>query len=311
MPTRRSCRGSHRPHGRPRSWVQVPSAASSAPDPRWYSSPCSSCCTGPAIAVPMMGIAAVFGNLARVMALWRRVFVGVPSSPMQCPVLLPPSLGAHALLTISTADRRRLSRRVLPRDDPRAQGGGARQWRIRLWHLGDRRGGRRVPDRPGPVDGPLSVPIFTGFGLGGGAFLGPRPPARCCSTPPRLITFGQFGILTTDLVVRGWSSAPPSWSGPSSPADWCSGCSATRVRAPHRSGVGGGSRRDVHRHRFGGLNSGQRGFFSPASTATANLFSAGATGQVAKSVNEHGRFAARLKSSVTAPRRRGRFGDRQ
>jgi hypothetical protein len=45
----------------------------------------------------------------------------------------------------------------------------------------------------------------------------------------------------------------------------------------------------------------QRGFFSPASTAMASLFSGGATGHVAKSVNEHGRFDARLKSSVTAP----------
>ena len=45
----------------------------------------------------------------------------------------------------------------------------------------------------------------------------------------------------------------------------------------------------------------QRGFFSPASTAMASLFSAGATGHVAKSVNEHGRFDARLKSSVTLP----------
>ena len=40
---------------------------------------------------------------------------------------------------------------------------------------------------------------------------------------------------------------------------------------------------------------GHLGFFSPASTATASLFSAGATGQVAKSVNEHGRLAARLR----------------
>src|SRR3954451_13879761 len=45
----------------------------------------------------------------------------------------------------------------------------------------------------------------------------------------------------------------------------------------------------------------QRGFFSPASTAMASLFSGGATGHVAKSVNEHGRFAARLKSRATVP----------
>lgn len=50
----------------------------------------------------------------------------------------------------------------------------------------------------------------------------------------------------------------------------------------------------------------QRGRRSPASTLTPSLLTAGATGQVAKSVKEHDRFAARLKSSVTDPSESGR-----
>src|SRR5215469_14846575 len=43
------------------------------------------------------------------------------------------------------------------------------------------------------------------------------------------------------------------------------------------------------------------GIFSPASIAIGSRFSAGGSGQVARSVNAHGRFTARLKSSVTEP----------
>src|SRR5690349_6660576 len=43
------------------------------------------------------------------------------------------------------------------------------------------------------------------------------------------------------------------------------------------------------------------GIFSPASIATGSLFSAGGSGQVAKSVYAQGRFVALLKSSTTVP----------
>jgi len=51
--------------------------------------------------------------------------------------------------------------------------------------------------------GPLSVPVFTGFGLSGGAFLGSEAASALLLYTAKLATFGQFGVLTTSLVVRG------------------------------------------------------------------------------------------------------------
>ena len=79
----------------------------------------------------------------------------------------------------------------------------ARAWRVRLWHLGV--AGAVVGFLTGLVlsTGPLSVPVFTGIGLSGGAFLGSEAAGALLLYTAKLATFGQFGVLTTSLVVRG------------------------------------------------------------------------------------------------------------
>jgi hypothetical protein len=79
----------------------------------------------------------------------------------------------------------------------------ARAWRVRLWHLGV--AGAVVGFLTGLVlsTGPLSVPVFTGIGLSGGAFLGSEAASALLLYTAKLATFGQFGVLTTSLVVRG------------------------------------------------------------------------------------------------------------
>jgi len=168
---------------------------------------------GPRMAVPMMGIAAAMANLARVAVWWRTiqwrpvVAYAVPGAPAAV-------LGAHALLTISPRIVDGLLgafflamifvRRLMT----------ARQWRVRLWHLGA--AGAVVGFLTGLVlsTGPLSVPVFTGFGLSGGTFLGTEAASALVLYGAKLATFGQLGALTTDLVARGLAIGTALMVGP-------------------------------------------------------------------------------------------------
>jgi uncharacterized protein len=157
---------------------------------------------GPRVAVPMMGIAAVMANIGRVAAWWRQirwrpVFVyAVPGAPAAV-------LGAHTLLTISPKIVDGLLGVFFVVMIPVRRVMASRPWRVRLWHLGV--AGAVVGFLTGLVlsTGPLSVPVFTGFGLSGGAFLGSEAASALLLYTAKLATFGQFGALTTTLVVRG------------------------------------------------------------------------------------------------------------
>jgi uncharacterized protein len=79
----------------------------------------------------------------------------------------------------------------------------ARQWRVRLWQLTI--AGAVVGFLTGLIlsTGPLSVPVFTGYGLGGGAFLGSEAASSLVLYTGKMATFGEFGALTGTVVVRG------------------------------------------------------------------------------------------------------------
>jgi uncharacterized protein len=157
---------------------------------------------GPRVAVPMMGIAAVMANIGRVIAWWRQirwrpVFVyAAPGAPAAV-------LGAHTLLTISPKIVDGLLGAFFLVMIPVRRVMTARSWRVRLWHLGV--AGAVVGFLTGLVlsTGPLSVPIFSGFGLGGGAFLGTEAASALVLYAAKLATFGQSGSLPAGLVIRG------------------------------------------------------------------------------------------------------------
>lgn len=157
---------------------------------------------GPRVAVPVMAIASVFGNIGRVVAWWREIrwrpvlgysLTGVPGAV----------LGAHTLLTIppvvvdvflavfflAMIPIRRLIRRS--------------RIRIRLWHMAV--AGVLVGFLTGLVlsTGPLSVPVFTGYGLSGGAFLGSEAASAVMLYAGKLATFGSADVLTPAVVARG------------------------------------------------------------------------------------------------------------
>jgi uncharacterized membrane protein YfcA len=157
---------------------------------------------GPREAIPMMGIAAVMANVGRVAAWWsqirwRPVFVYTASGAPAA------ALGAHTLLTISPRIIDGFLGVFFLMMIPIRRVMVARAWRVRLWQLGV--AGAAVGFLTGVVlsTGPLSVPIFTGYRLSGGAFLGSEAASALALYGAKLATFGQAGSLTTDLVTRG------------------------------------------------------------------------------------------------------------
>ena len=156
---------------------------------------------GPRIAVPVMAIASLFGNIGRVIAWWHEIrwrpvlaysLAGVPAAV----------LGAHTLLTISPATvdvflaafflamipLRRLIRRS--------------NLHLNLWHMS--LAGAIVGFLTGFVlsTGPLSVPVFTGYGMSGGAFRiggGKRYPALRRQAGYVRVS----GVLAPPVIARG------------------------------------------------------------------------------------------------------------
>lgn len=157
---------------------------------------------GPRMAVPLMGIAAVMANVARVLVWWRQirwapvVVYAAPGAPAAV-------LGAHTLLTISPRIVDGLLGVFFLAMIPIRRAVATREWRVRYWQLA--LAGAIVGFLTGMIlsTGPLSVPVFTGFGLSGGAFLGSEAASALALYTAKLATFGQFGVLTTEVVVQG------------------------------------------------------------------------------------------------------------
>jgi uncharacterized protein len=157
---------------------------------------------GPKQAVPIMAIAALMSNVAKVMAWWRevdwRAFVaysitGIPAAALGARTLLVlPSrvvdlaLGLFFLLMIP-------GRRWL----------NAMNLRIRLWQLA--LAGAVIGFLTGIVisSGPLSVPAFTSYGLLKGAFLSTEAASSLALMVSKVTTFRQLGALPYSSILQG------------------------------------------------------------------------------------------------------------
>ncbi len=157
---------------------------------------------GPKQAVPIMAVAAVMANLARVLAWWRLVdwracaaysVTGVPAAAIGARTLLalPPSLiniclGGFFLLMIPL-------RHWLRKHD----------FRLRLWQLSV--AGAFIGFLTGIVlsTGPLSVPAFAAYGLVKGAFISTEAASSFLLYVGKILTFGEFGALPPDIFLKG------------------------------------------------------------------------------------------------------------
>lgn len=157
---------------------------------------------GPKQAVPIMAIAAIMANLARILAWWRQIdwracaaysVTGIPGAALGAGTLLamPPhiiegALGAFFITMIPL--RRWLASRSLE---------------LRLWHLAI--AGFVVGYITGIVasTGPITVPIFLAYGLVKGAFLATEAASSLAVYVSKSVVFRTYGFLPADVVVKG------------------------------------------------------------------------------------------------------------
>ncbi|OBF23049.1 hypothetical protein A5725_10015 [Mycobacterium kubicae] len=168
---------------------------------------------GPRVAVPVMAIAAVLANVARVAAWWRHIRWR-PVLAYAIPGLPAAAVGAHTLLTIPQAVVDGSLGVFFFAMVPVRRIIATRQWRVRPWQLSV--AGAVVGFLTGMIlsTGPLSVPVFTGYGLSGGAFLGTEAASSLVLYAGKMATFGQLGALPPVVLVRGLAIGTALMIGP-------------------------------------------------------------------------------------------------
>ena len=157
---------------------------------------------GPRLAVPVMAVASVMGNLARILTWWREIdwracaaysATGIPAAALGARTLLvlPPQLVEAALglffLAMIPIRRSLASRRL----------------RIGRWHLA--LAGAAIGFLTGIVvsTGPLNAPLFLAHGLVKGAFIATEAAGSLAVYVTKAITFRTFGALSLDVFVKG------------------------------------------------------------------------------------------------------------
>ncbi|WP_107913949.1 sulfite exporter TauE/SafE family protein [Luteibacter sp. OK325] len=156
---------------------------------------------GPKHAVPVMAVAAVIANLSRVIAWWKDIdwkavlayaAPGVPAAALgACTLLALPPRWIDAGLGLFFLSMLAL-RRLRPPSKP-----------MPLWGLSVC--GAAIGFLTGLVlsTGPLSVPVFTSYGLVGGPFLGTEAATALALYVSKVTTFREFGALSGEVVIQG------------------------------------------------------------------------------------------------------------
>jgi uncharacterized protein len=157
---------------------------------------------GPREAVPIMAVVALMSNFAKITSWWKEIdwracaayaAGGVPGAALGARTLLilperavDVALGVFFLAMIP-------GRRWL----------ASRDFKIRLWLLV--LAGAVIGFLTGIVvsTGPISVPVFTAYGLVKGAFIATEAASSLALYISKAITFRSFGALPTDILLRG------------------------------------------------------------------------------------------------------------
>ncbi len=157
---------------------------------------------GPKQAVPIMAVAALMSNVAKVLSWWREVdwrafaAYSLPGMPMA-------ALGARTLLVLPA----RLVDIALGSFFlvmiPGRRWLQARRFRMRLWQLA--LAGAAIGYITGIVlsTGPLSVPAFAAYGLVKGAFISTEAASSLVLMVSKVVTFQELGALPTPALLQG------------------------------------------------------------------------------------------------------------
>jgi uncharacterized protein len=157
---------------------------------------------GPKEAVPIMAVAAVMANLARILAWWREVdwracgaysLTGIPAA----------ALGAKTLLVLPSRAVDMAIGCFLVGMIPARRWLAGRNFSLSLWHLAAI--GAIVGYVTGIVvtTGPITVPIFMTYGLVKGAFLSTEAAGSLAIYISKVLAFRSFGAMPLHTFVKG------------------------------------------------------------------------------------------------------------
>ena len=157
---------------------------------------------GPKSAIPIMAIVALMSNFAKITSWWRDIdwracgayaLGGIPGAALGARTMLslPPQLVDIALgsfFLIMIPGRRWLAKRA---------------YRVPLIALVP--AGLAIGFLTGIVvsTGPITVPLFTAYGLVKGAFIATEAAASLAVYISKATTFRAFGALPTDIMIKG------------------------------------------------------------------------------------------------------------
>jgi uncharacterized membrane protein YfcA len=157
---------------------------------------------GPKEAVPIMAVAAIIGNFARILAWWREVDwrAALAYSAAAAPAAV---LGAKTLLALPSRMVDIAIALFLLAMIPGRRWLASRQFRLELWHMAAI--GAVVGYLTGIVvtTGPISVPIFLMYGLVKGAFLATEAASSLAVYVAKVLTFRTLGAMPWDVFVKG------------------------------------------------------------------------------------------------------------
>jgi uncharacterized membrane protein YfcA len=157
---------------------------------------------GPKAAMPIMAMAAIIGNLSRMAAWWRDIdwraamayaLAGMPAAALGAHTLLAlPAWSIDAALGLFFWCMVPLRRRLR-----------AARWQLSLPQL--ILCGGAIGFMTGLVlsTGPLSVPVFTAYGLSGGAFLGTEAASALLLYVSKVGTFAAQDALSMQTALQG------------------------------------------------------------------------------------------------------------
>lgn len=158
---------------------------------------------GPRQAVPIMALAAVLGNLGRVLA-WRRE-IDWRACGAYCATAVPGAMiGARLLLGIPPGVAETALGVFFLSLIPVRHWLAKRSFRLTRTHL--MLLGAPLGVLTGLVvsTGPLTVPLFTFHGLERGAFLGTEAASSVAMYAAKIATFQAFGALPAQVLVQGF-----------------------------------------------------------------------------------------------------------
>jgi uncharacterized membrane protein YfcA len=157
---------------------------------------------GPRQAIPIMAIAAIMGNLGRVLA-WRRE-IDWRACGAYCATAVPGAIvGARLLLSIPPGVAETALGLFFLSLIPVRRWLARREFRITTTHLMLLGGPRGILTGIVASTGPLTVPLFTFYGLERGAFLGTEAAGSIGVYLAKVATFQVFGALSPEVVMQG------------------------------------------------------------------------------------------------------------